>query len=832
MRWGLFQLHWLLGITAGLVLAVMGVTGATLSFEDEILMALNPGIATVTPGAAPLLTGPQLAARVLAQQPDAKITRIIVQADPAIAAWVSYTPVGEKRRETSFVDPVSGQLLGPGRGHGFFETVMLIHRYLALPGQGNGWGRQITGFSAIALIYFCLSGLYLRWPKRALDWRSWFVIDLRMTGRNLYRALHTIIGSWVLILYLISGFTGLWWSYGWYRDGMTYMLVGQAEKASPKAAGAGKPAEIRPDIALAWQGFERATNKAGYASITATLRDTGNVQFRAKLDDARHDRVSDELVISGVTGATVSTVPYKDRLLGQDIITSIFEIHRGAYFGLPGRIAMMLASLTMPLFTITGLLLYLARRRRKRALAIVLREGATPADRVDADSVSDGIIVAYASQTGSAERLARLTAASLPGACLLPLHMLDVSMLASAEQLFIIASTYGEGEPPDAARGFARRMMGAPQDLPHLRYAVMALGDREYPDFCAFGHSIDHWLHGCGAERLFELIEVDGDDADAQRQWQQQLAGLGARTDQPDWAPAPMGEWRLVERRLLNPGSAGGPAFHIALEPLAPGDAAWMAGDIFEVQPCHDPRRLTAFIKASGLADRAQLREALAGRILPPQADAALDPTTLPPLAHREYSIASVPSSGRVELIVRQCKADDGLLGLGSGWLTHVAPIGTVLAGRVRTNAAFHPPEDSSAPLILIGNGTGLAGLLAHLRHRAVDGGAPCWLFFGERDPDHDGFHADELAALRTSGVLEHVDYAWSRASDGGCYVQYRLAQRKDEIEALVDKGASIYVCGSVQGMAPAVHDVLEAILGAATLEALLESGHYRRDIY
>lgn len=828
MRWVLFQLHWLLGITAGLVLAVMGVTGATLSFEDEILMALNPGVATVTPGAGPLLTGPQLAARVLAQQPDAKITRIIVQTDPALAAWVSYTPAGEKR-ETSFVDPVSGQLLGPGRGHGLFETVTLIHRYLALPGQGNGWGRQITGFSAIALIYFCLSGLYLRWPKRALDWRSWFLLDLRMTGRNLYRALHTIIGSWVLIFYLISGFTGLWWSYGWYRDGVTYVLVGQAEKADHKPAGAGKADDIRPDIALAWQGFERETKKVHYASITASLRDTGDVQFRAKLDCARHDRVSDELVISGVTGATMSAVPYKDRALGQDIVTSIFEIHRGAYFGLPGRIAMLLSSLTMPLFTITGLLLYLGRRRRKRALAALLRDA--PAQQ-PALATDGSVIVAYASQTGSAERLARLTAASLPGARLLPLHKLDVPTLAETQQLFIIASTYGEGEPPDAARGFTRRMMAATNDLSHLRYAVMALGDREYPDFCAFGHSLDHWLHGCGAERLFELIEVDGDDANAQRQWQQQLTGLGARTDQPDWAPAPMGEWRLVERCLLNPGSAGGPAFHIALEPLAPGDAAWTAGDIFEVQPRHDPRRITAFIKASGLADGAQLREALAGRILPPHADTALDPTGLPPLAHREYSIASVPSSGRVELIVRQCVAEDGLLGLGSGWLTHVAPVGTILSGRIRTNAAFHPPEDSSKPLILIGNGTGLAGLLAHLHHRAAEGGAPSWLFFGERDPDHDALHVGKLCKLRTSGVLDQIDFAWSRASEGGCYVQHRVAQRKDEIEALVSAGASIYICGSVQGMAPAVHDVLEGILGAETLEALLESGRYRRDIY
>lgn len=43
----LFQLHWLLGITAGTVLAIMGLSGAALSFEDELLRAANPGFAAI-----------------------------------------------------------------------------------------------------------------------------------------------------------------------------------------------------------------------------------------------------------------------------------------------------------------------------------------------------------------------------------------------------------------------------------------------------------------------------------------------------------------------------------------------------------------------------------------------------------------------------------------------------------------------------------------------------------------------------------------------------------------------------------------------------------------
>lgn len=827
----LFQVHWFLGITAGLVLAVMGVTGATISFQDEILAAINPDVITVTPSAQTRLSAPQLAEHVLRERPGVRITRMILWDDPARSAWVSFTDVAGKGRQTSFVDPVTGRLLGEGVGQGFFDTVTRLHRWLALPDGGNGIGRQITGFAAISLIYFALSGLYLRWPKKPLDWRAWLVLDLRKTGRNLYRALHVVIGSWVLIFYLISGLTGLYWSYGWYRDGMQAVLVGKAEGGGRNRAGRGggeQNPQTPADIGRAWTMFERRTAPIRYEKITATFRDGGQVQFRAKLAGGRHDRVSDEISVNAAQGRITSHMPYAERSLGQDIFTSIYEIHRGAYFGMVGRIGIMLASLAMPLFTITGFLLYFARRRSKRGLARMRKEDAS----VGGPQTDAATLVAYASQTGTAERLARLTAGALPRSAIIPIHQLDAARLAGAERLFIVASTYGEGDPPDMARAFARQMQGGDTDLSHLHYAVLALGDREYPDFCSFGHRIDKWLHDRGAERLFDLVEMDGQDDDAQRQWQQQLGGLGARTDLPDWVSAPTQQWRLVERRLLNPGSSGGQAWHVALEPPSPVDAQWEAGDILEIIPCQDSRRVGDFARRVGLELTDELTAHLSTRILPFGDDAIPAIDRLQPLAHREYSIASILETGRVELIVRQCVAEDGFPGLGSGWLTEGVAVGDMVDARVRANPAFHAPEDKATPLLLIGNGTGLAGLLAHIRTRAARGGGPVWLFWGERGPDHDAFHDEELARLMRAGVIANADFAWSRIPQGGCYVQEKLRERASLLAPFITRGASIYVCGSITGMAPAVHEALAAIVGDATLEAMMEAGRYRRDIY
>jgi len=832
----LFQVHGFLGITAGFVLALMGVTGATMSFEDEIMAALSPGVVTIAPSGAPRLSPDALIARASAHRGGLTVTSLTMESAPDLTPRVSFAPKpGKKGRgESSYINPYDGQLLGELKWQGVFTFIRTLHRWLALPGDGNGLGRQIIGFSAIALIYFALSGLYLRWPRKPLDWRAWLVLDLRKSGRNLYRALHAVIGGWVLLFYLLSASTGLWWSYDWYRSGVMCALTGKAaaeeKRQEPPAVGS-----AQRTLAPAWQAFLRASG-GRFENVRITIpADPKPIAFKALTSGARHDRMTDDYTIDGATGAIVKTDLYARRALGKTITTSMYELHRGAFFGVVGRIAILFTSLTMPLFTVTGLLLYLARRRKKkalRALDVPVEQGSHgPADT----------IVVHASQTGGAIRMARLTAAAFGNVPVVPLSQLDPAHLAGVNKALFVVSTYGEGEAPDTARGFARRTMAAPAALATLDYAVLALGDREYPDFCAFGHGVDRWLHASGANRVFDMIEMDGEDVDAQRQWQQQIATIGARGDLSDWEPSAYGTWRLVERRLLNPSSQGGPAFHVVFEPVGDTAADWQPGDIAEVAPRHDPARVAAWLAGRGLdgaavVEGASLAEHVSAAILPAAHEALPQhPTdlvrTLRPLPHREYSIASIAGQGRVHLLVRQMRDEHGELGLGSGWLTQIAAPGALVAMRLRANANFRPPE-TPGPMILIGNGTGLAGLLAHLRQRASDAAGPNWLLFGERSAAFDAFHDEELQALRAQGVLDRLDRTWSRDLDCRRYVQAVVAEHGEAIREWVADGAAIFVCGSIEGMAPAVDAALRGALADEAVEALVETGRYRRDIY
>ena len=172
------------------------------------------------------------------------------------------------------------------------------------------------------------------------------------------------------------------------------------------------------------------------------------------------------------------------------------------------------------------------------------------------------------------------------------------------------------------------------------------------------------------------------------------------------------------------------------------------------------------------------------------------------------------------------------LLGtVASGWLTEHAPLGSAISLRVRRNSGFHLPVDP-VPMILLGNGTGLAGLRSLLKARIADGQQRNWLLFGERNIAHDYHCQDELQGWLASGDLALLDLAFSRDQAEKVYVQDRLRESADVLRKWLADGAVIYVCGSLQGMAAGVDQVLVEVLGSEAVERLIEQGRYRRDVY
>ncbi|MDO6428603.1 flavodoxin domain-containing protein [Thalassotalea sp. 1_MG-2023] len=384
-------------------------------------------------------------------------------------------------------------------------------------------------------------------------------------------------------------------------------------------------------------------------------------------------------------------------------------------------------------------------------------------------------VFAYASQTGHARAAAQTHTNSYNNALLIPLNKLTPQHYSLATEMHFFVSTYGEGEAPDNGHGFIQSLNSINQDIiQSLKFTVTALGDSRYPAFCAFGKQVYQQLTHIGAQPLSDIRFID---ANAKKTADKLLGFTTAK---------------LIKRTHLNPDSEHPGLYQLHLDAK---NLTWKPGDILEV--------------------------------LPPEKGKYGAP--------RSYSIASAASdlhNDQLTLLVRLHITPDGNQGLASRFLTQTCREGASLTVKVRANPSCQLTE-TNTPLLLIGAGSGLAGLLGHIEQRSLTANAgPIWLIYGERDPECDHHLATDIAHWQQQKVLSRVDRVFSRQNGAEKYVQDVLLEQPQAIKAFLKQHGDIYVCGNLAGMGKAVHHALTQILGQSALESLTASGRYHRDLY
>ncbi|MEJ7877459.1 PepSY domain-containing protein [Acinetobacter baumannii] len=843
----LFQIHWFLGISAGLILSIMGVTGAIYSYDQQILKWVNTDSYVVQAQSSPKLTPAQLYQHFTTIQPEIKINSITIAKDPTASSVVNIEKEGERRGYNMMVNPYTAQVLPEVQGRKLLLLIQQIHRNLT----AGEFGKQITGACALMLIYFVLSGLYLRWPKKHSA-RQWLAVKPKLKGRNFIWDLHAVVGTWVIVFYLLFACTGLYWSYDWWRSGM-FKVLGVEQPKMQGHGGSGRNKDQLPKIQLdntqlitalnqTWSGFNNQIGR-DYSTLTVNLpkKDDGKIELSFVDATPQHERARNQAVYNYKTANIEKMELYEDKKLNQKIMSSMLPVHRGSFFGPVYQFVAMLASLAMPLFFVTGWMLYLKRRKQKKLTQAARQSLASHY----IDQNAKPWLITYATQTGVAEQLAWSTATSLQEAHQ-PVQVKSIQQLTEAdlqqhEQILFVISTYGTGEAPDLASNFAKKLLKTNLRLQHVKYAVLALGSKEYPDtYCSFGHTVDEWLKNNGAKALFDIIEVDNANPADIQNWNQALVKATKLDLHAVNIEKVFDNWTLQQRDLLNPNSLGQPAYNIEL--TANHEAVWQAGDIAEIQPGNSPERINKFLQhhhilKNAVVDSLQVsiekalwNKDLTGEIEPfANLDHLLE--QLPTLPTREYSIASIPSQQVLRLVVRQQYDESGDLGLGSGWLTQHTEINQNVALRIRTNESFHLIDDNR-PIICIGNGTGIAGLMSLLHTRTRHNYTENWLIFGERQRAHDFFYASTIEVWQTMGMLKRLDLAFSRDQEQRVYVQDIIRQNAAELINWIERGAVLYVCGSIDGMASGVDQALIHILGEEQVDELRQQGRYRRDVY
>lgn len=490
------------------------------------------------------------------------------------------------------------------------------------------------------------------------------------------------------------------------------------------------------------------------------------------------------------------------------------------------------------------------------------------------------LLFLWGTQTGGAESLAKKFAKDAKSrgfeATAAGLDTSTPTDLATHSRVCIVTSTYGDGEMPHNAQAYWDTLNSdAAPRLDHLSFSVLALGDRNYTQFCKAGALFDDRLAALGANRIHARVDCDVDDEALGHQWFADLMTVLApesatssttesgKTDTAYSKTKPFPATLKTNRRLTGDGSAKETRhFEIVLDGSG---LDYEVGDALGVVPSNCPDFVTEILSAANLngdesvtlkdGSAMPLREALTNRL-----DLSAFTTNLPlagvnaqelvtplrSLQHRLYSISSSPKAhpGEVHLTVgivryeidgRSCK------GVCSTFLAERAATGVPVF--IHKSPGFRLPADTSRPVIMIGPGTGIAPFRAFLEERRVAApNSQNWLFFGDQHVATDFLYREELETMFSEGVLTHLDTAFSRDQPEKIYVQNRMLEHAPKLWEWIQTGAHIYVCGDAKRMAKDVDAALLQIIceqgnlddeaARAFVNQLKSEKRYQRDVY
>ena len=505
------------------------------------------------------------------------------------------------------------------------------------------------------------------------------------------------------------------------------------------------------------------------------------------------------------------------------------------------------------------------------------------------------LTILFGTESGNSEALAAQTrkVATKLGFGPKVVDMADITMaqLAALENVVIIAATWGEGDPPQRAVDFQEALMA--DDAPRMdkvRFAVLALGDRAYAQFCEVGKRFDERLAALGATRVADRVDCDLDFEAPANAWIDSTLAVLKPADEPageadgavihvDFARGGAeGPTRakpfaaeVTEHVRLTGSRSSSDTHHIELNIEGSG-IAYEPGDALGIVPTNDPALADEVLNAAGLAGNAALRTALVERLdittltskqvedfgkltgFAPEAGWAtgrqiidlleagastLTPEQLTgllrPLPPRYYSIASSRKAVGEEahLLVAALRYESfGRARQG------VASIDMTVRHRdsmnvfLRANQHFRLPSDPARPIVMVGPGTGVAPFRGFMQEREATGATgKNWLFFGHRNYMHDFLYQLEWQDWLANGTLNRMDVAFSRDQPEKRYVQDVMWEQRRDLAGWLRDGAALYVCGDMNAMAKDVHAVLLRILtDQGSPDAKAELDTIRRD--
>ena len=366
---GIKTVHLWLGLTSGLVVLFLGITGCILAFQREIETITLP-YQYVKPQTGNFVPPSRLYAIATKALPG-KIAHSVTYGARNKAAVVTYYHDDPEYYYLAYLNPYTGEVLKvKNMDDDFFRIVVKGHFYLWLP---EDIGKPIVASATLIFFVMMVTGIVLWWPKNKAARKQRFSVKWNAKWRRVNYDLHSVLGFYMSWIAIFIAITGLVWGFEWVGISMYWVTSGGKQLIPFYEPASGKKvilSDNTPVIDKIWKQMQTSYTKAETLEIHYPHTDTSSIEVAANPDASTYWKTDyryfdqytmQEMDVKHIYGR------FNNTRVADKITRMNYDVHVGAILGLPGKIMAFFASLVAASLPVTGFCIWWGRRNKKKA---------------------------------------------------------------------------------------------------------------------------------------------------------------------------------------------------------------------------------------------------------------------------------------------------------------------------------------------------------------------------------------------------------------------------------------------------------------------------------
>jgi uncharacterized iron-regulated membrane protein len=361
-------IHLWLGLTSGLLVFIVAITGCIYAFQEEIQNVTQP-YRFVANQHKEFLTPSQIQTIADAALPWKHIHAIMYY-DSVHSAKAIYYSFEEHYYYFVYVNQFTGEVLKvKDEFADFFRLVLDGHFYLWLPPE---IGQPVVASSTLVFLVMLVTGIVLWWPRNKRGVKKKFTIKWQAGWRRKNYDMHSVFGFYISWLALVLVFTGLIWGFQWFRDGVYSITSGGksfVEYYSPTSDTTSIQLSNIPAIDQVWFKMVKDYPNAESIEVHPPENTSTSIAANANPDASTYWKIDyryfDQYTLKELPVDHVWN-KFEESTSADLLMRMNYDIHVGAILGLPGKILAFLISLTVASLPITGFIVWLGRRKKSK----------------------------------------------------------------------------------------------------------------------------------------------------------------------------------------------------------------------------------------------------------------------------------------------------------------------------------------------------------------------------------------------------------------------------------------------------------------------------------